>query len=97
MNSNDQLCDYAVFVKYHSAHTFLTVDLNTLFAVIFREFPASRAIEVIPMTDAEKRTSEESSDAIAFVRQRFWILFSSKTETKRLFDLEDEVELKGRK
>jgi hypothetical protein len=49
------------------------------------------------MTDAEKRTSEESSDAIAFVRQRFWILFSSKTETKRLFDLEDEVELKGRK
>ncbi len=97
MTRDDQLTDYAVIVKYHSAHALRTVDLNTLFTVLLRELTSSRAIEVIQMTDVERRTAEESSGEITFVRQRFWILVSSKTETKRRFDLEEEVELMGTK
>jgi hypothetical protein len=97
MTRVDQLADDAMIVKYHSAHTLLTVDLNTLFTVVLHEFTARRAIEVIQMIDAERRIAEESSDDFTFVRQRFWILVSSKTETKRRTDLEEEVELTGTK
>ncbi|TQV89111.1 hypothetical protein [Aliikangiella coralliicola] len=84
-------------VKYYNLKMFLTTDLNTFMKVLINEYGAIFNVEYREMNENEQRESSYIQDGITLVKDRFWLLESLVTSTKRRKDLEAKIIDEGQK
>jgi hypothetical protein len=87
-----------VVVKYHNRRMFLTIDIGTLFCVLFDAFGDALAAEFVPMSETERAESIEETGLLPFVRERFRV-FERKPNgaLERRIDVETAATRLGQK
>lgn len=86
-----------VLVKYHNARMFLTIDIQTLFSVLFEEFGEGIKVEIAPMLPTERSQSSTEVSPVTIVTERFWIFTCEAEGLKRHTELERRVVDEGDK
>ncbi|MCP3168329.1 hypothetical protein LZ199_36095 [Myxococcus sp. QH3KD-4-1] len=77
---------------------FLTVDQNTMMAVLLEQFGPHFTMEIQPMTESEKALAEEDLGIVTAVRSRFFLVeVRPDQELIRHKDLEERIIQEGRK
>jgi hypothetical protein len=86
-----------VIVKYHSQKMLLTVHLEHLFGVLFREFSGELTVTFSQMNDSERKMTSSLAPGleaigIEIIHERFWVLeHSDVREGIRRMDLEKSI------
>lgn len=79
-----------IVVKYHNPRMLLTVELNALFATLFKAYGDGVSVEFAEMDERGKAESTEAVDGLRAVRERFQIFETGlPAGTRRRKDLEE--------
>ncbi len=85
-----------ILIKFHNFKMLMTLDLNTLVAVLLDNYGENIVIEFQVMTIQEQSDTVEIVDEINLVLERFWVFECFDTGRKqRRKDLEEQIIQKG--